>query len=111
MDSRGDQRIERAEKNELAFKAHNERRAQMDERAGVPKDEPVPFACECDDPSCTETIELTIDEYQRTAAQPDQFIIAHGHQDGHVEVVVEDHPDYVVVSKPSLSRDGQRAGI
>jgi hypothetical protein len=36
-------RLGRAEKNELAFKAHNERRAAVEEAGGVPEDEPVPL--------------------------------------------------------------------
>jgi len=38
-------RLARAEKNEEAHKQHNERRAKFEEQAGVPQDDPVPFAC------------------------------------------------------------------
>ncbi len=104
MASNGRQRLARAEKNEQAYKDHNERRAEMEEGAGVPEDVRVPFACECDDPGCSRGIELTIAEYERVAAPPDQFVVAPGHDDPQVEVVVEDHGSFVVVSKPDLKR-------
>jgi hypothetical protein len=107
MASNGRQRLARAEKNEQAYKDHNQRRAEMDEAGGVPVDEPVPFACECDDPACSRGIELTIADYERAAAPPDQFVVAAGHEDPQVEVVVEDHGSFVVVSKPDLRRPGR----
>ena len=51
MSANGDSRLTRAERNEEAFKAHNERRAAFEDAGGVPADEPVPFTCECDDPA------------------------------------------------------------
>lgn len=107
--SNGRQRLARAEKNEQAYKDHNERRAEMDEAGGVPEGEPVPFACECDDPDCARAIELPLADYERISAAPDRFVVAPGHVDSQVEVVVEPHDSYVVVSKPDLRRPG-RAG-
>ena len=65
MSSNGRARLDRAEKNEEAFKAHNERRAAIEEAGHVPEDEPVPFACECDDAECATAIELPLGEYER----------------------------------------------
>ena len=104
MSSNGRQRLSRAEKNEQAYKDHNERRAEMDEEGGVPEDEPVPFACECDDPDCSRAIELSLADYERVSAPPDQFVVASGHEDPAVEVVVETHGSHLVVSKPDLQR-------
>lgn len=102
--SNGDNRLSRAEQNELAFKRHNERRVAIEEAAGLWEDEPAPFVCECDDPDCGRAIELPIGEYERAAAPGDQFIVKPGHEDLAVEEVVERHPGYFVVSKPDLRR-------
>jgi hypothetical protein len=104
MSSNGDTRLARAERNEKAFKAHNERRAAFDDAGGVPKDEPVPFACECDDPACSRAIELPLGEYEQAVKPVDRFVVAPGHEDLAVEVVVEEHESYVLVSKPDLKR-------
>ena len=100
----GQTRLSRAQKNEEAYKAHNERRAHLEEAGGVPRDEPVPFACECDDASCARPVELSLSEYERAVAAPDRFMVLPGHEDPSVERVVEEHPRYLIVSKPSLKR-------
>jgi hypothetical protein len=104
MSSNGNARLHRAEKNEQAFKAHNERRAAAEEAGEVPEDEPVPFVCECDNPSCTKAIEVPLGEYERAVEPVDRFLVAPGHEDPAVEVVVEEHDNYIIVSKPDLKR-------
>ena len=104
MSSNDRQRLARAEKNEQSYKEYNERRAALEEDAGIPEDERVPFACECDDPECSRGIDLTIAEYEALAEPADQFVVAPGHEDPDVEVVVEDHRSFLVVSKPDLKR-------
>ena len=104
MSANGDTRLTRAERNEEAFKAHNERRAAFEDAAGVPKDEPLPFACECDDPACSRAIELPFGEYEQAVKPVDRFVVAPGHEDPAVEVVVEEHGSYILVSKPDLKR-------
>ncbi len=104
MTSNGRKRLSRAEKNEQAFKDHNERRAALEDAGGVPPDEPVPFVCECDDPACTRAIQLPLAEYEQAVKPVDRFIVAPGHEDPAVEVVVEERDAYIVVSKPDLKR-------
>jgi hypothetical protein len=104
MSSNGRARLERAEKNEQAVKGYNERRAAAEEAGDVPLDEPVPFACECDHPGCAKAIELSIDDYERAVGPVDRFVVVPGHEDPEVEVVVERHTGYYVVSKPDLKR-------
>jgi hypothetical protein len=104
MSSNGDMRLARAEKNERAFQAHNERRAALEEAGGVPSDEPVPFVCECDDPACSRAVELPLAEYVQLVKPVDRFIVYPGHEDPAVEVVVEERDSYIVVSKPELKR-------
>lgn len=97
-------RLNRAEKNELAFQRYNERRAAFETATGVWEDEPVPFVCECDDPDCVQAVELSPVDYERLTAPPDRFIVKTGHEDLAVEVVVDEYRDFLVVSKPSLKR-------
>lgn len=104
MSSNGDKRLTRAEKNEEAFKAHNERRAALEHAGGVPHDEPVPFVCECDDPACSQAVQLPLADYEHAAKRIDRFVVAPGHEDPTVEVVVAEHESYIVVSKPDLKR-------
>ena len=104
MSSNGTRRLRRAEKNEQAFKAHNERRAAIEEAGHVPEDEPVPFACECDRSECREAIEVPLGEYERAVKPIDRFVVAVGHEDPAVEVVVEERDTYLIVSKPDLKR-------
>jgi hypothetical protein len=104
MSSNGRARLDRAERNEEAFKDYNERRAAAEEAGHVPLDEPVPFACECDDPACGRAVELSIENYERAVGPVDRFVVVPGHEDPEVEVVVERHSTYYVVSKPDLKR-------
>ena len=107
MSSNGGPRARRAERNEQAFQAHNERRADLEEAGGVDEDEPVPFVCECDRLDCMTAIEVPLGEYERAVAPADRFLVAPGHEDLAVEDVVEVHEDYVVVSKRGLRRPGR----
>jgi hypothetical protein len=104
VSANGRTRLSRAEKNEQAFKEHNERRARLEEEGGIPEDEPVPFACECDDPSCARALELPLGEYEAAVRSPDRFVVLPGHEDPAVERVVEEHDGFLVVSKPDLAR-------
>jgi len=108
MPADGDTRLDRAEKNEEAFKAHNERRAAFEDAGHVAKTEVVPFVCECDDPDCGKAVEIELGEYERVVAPRDQFVVAPGHEDPEVERVVKQRESYLVVSKPDLNRRGLR---
>jgi hypothetical protein len=107
MTANGRARLDRAERNEQAFKSYNERRAAAEEAGDVRPDEPVPFACECDDPACGRAIEIAVAEYEHAVAPVDRFVVVPGHEDPAVEVVVERNERYFIVSKPDLAR---RAG-
>jgi hypothetical protein len=104
MSSDGETRLRRAEENEQALKAHNERHAVLEEEGGVAAADPVPFACECDDPDCGRAIAVPLGEYERAARRRDQFLVTPGHEDPTVEEVVERHAGYYVVSKPDMKR-------
>jgi hypothetical protein len=97
-------RRERAAQNEQALQEHNQRLAELGEQGGVSQDEAMPFACECDDPACGETVMLPLGEYERVTALEDRFVVVAGHEDPAVERVIDAHGDYLIVSKPDVSR-------
>ena len=107
MSDNGSPRLSRAEKNERAFQAHNQRRVELEQSGQGWQDEPVPFVCECDDPACHRAIELTIGEYERAVAPAMDFVVLPGHEDPAVERVVDVRPGYLVVRKEDLRRPGR----
>jgi hypothetical protein len=89
---------ERVAKNDAAFRQANERIQRAARDFGI---EHVPFICECADPSCTEVVRLSLDEYERVRADSRLFLNAVGHEasaHGYARVVSGDDR-YVVVEK------------
>ena len=92
---------DRAAKNESLFREVNERVAALHERfgAGVSDHDGFGFVCECADPSCTDSITMSLAEYERVRSDPAAFVIVSGHQQEEVERVVSLHDGYAVVRK------------
>jgi hypothetical protein len=57
-----------------------------------------PVICECGDTSCMEVLELSEAEYDRVR-EGGYFILAPGHDDPHVERIVERRHGFVVAEK------------
>jgi hypothetical protein len=60
------------------------------------------FSCECADENCTESIPLTIQEYEHVRHIPTHFVVKSGHVYPDVEQIVETDGDgtrFVVVEK------------
>lgn len=104
MSSNRQARLEHATQNEQTFQSYNARRAAIEESGGTPDNEPVPFVCECDQPTCWRAIKIPLDEYERAVEAPDRFVVVPGHDDPEVEVVVETRETFLIVSKPNLRR-------
>jgi hypothetical protein len=98
-----DARMRRIAENEVRFRAINER-LEADLRRLPSDGEPVGFICECGHPECTESVPLTIDEYERVRADPVLFALLPGHEIDDVEDVVTVTDRYVVVRKKAPSR-------
>ncbi|HJU37434.1 MAG TPA: hypothetical protein VJ716_08470 [Gaiellaceae bacterium] len=62
-----------------------------------------PFVCECSDPECVESVEISPDEYERVRADGARFIVAPGHQQAEVERVVEEHVRFLVVENTGVA--------
>lgn len=94
---------ERAARNEETFRSVNSR---IDEGARQHDiDAPLPFHCECDDVGCSTKIDIRPSEYERIVGHPYQFVLIPGHEDPHVERVIERHEEYVVVEKIGEARE------
>ena len=94
-----DERAARLAENESRFRAINDRVERELERVVYEPDELLPFVCECARRTCSATIELTRDEYERVRADSVLFAIAPGHEILDVEDVLERHTHYFVIRK------------
>src|SRR5215217_6955679 len=59
----------------------------------------IGFLCECGEPGCERTIELTQTEYERVRANPRRFAVIGDHAIETTEDIVERHQRYAVVEK------------
>jgi hypothetical protein len=88
---------ERVGRNEATFRRINES-VETDysetDYAGL-----IGFLCECGDPGCERTIELTQTEYERVRANSRRFAVIGDHAIETTEDIVERHQRYAVVEK------------
>jgi hypothetical protein len=89
-------RKERIAKTEALFRNVNEGIAETSER--FDSDEAY-FICECGDASCTERIEVPIDDYEQVREDPARFLVEPGHVKDEVEQVVTREHGYAVIEK------------
>ena len=94
------ERERRLAKNEDFFRDSNEVLAR---EAGGKRHERCDFICECSTLGCVERVLLTRSEYEQVRKRGDRFVLVPGHLDASIEVVVERHPDYVVIEKQGLA--------
>jgi hypothetical protein len=92
--------LERIARNESLFREVNERIAESTERLDARDAE---FVCECADPGCTRRVRATLQEYEEVRRDGATFLLAPGHENTHVEAVVEAvveaEGDHAVVEK------------
>jgi hypothetical protein len=87
---------EKIARTESLFREVNERIAESAERFDA---EETKFVCECADPSCTERVEATLEEYERVREDATTFLLVDGHEDERVEAVVRSDGERAVVEK------------
>lgn len=90
---------ERAARNEALFREANERIADHVDEAGLATAERIAFVCECADLTCTETLDLSLEEYEAVRAHPAQFVVRPGHERLEIERVIAESRRYCVVEK------------
>jgi len=57
------------------------------------------FLCECADPGCTETVEVTLEEYEEIRSESTHFVVRPGHENGAIEDAAWTSERFVVVEK------------
>lgn len=82
--------------NEVVFRSINDQVHALEERFGSREGG---FLCECADTTCSETIFLSLAEYERIHADERRFFVVPGHEVTEIETVVERHADYLIVQK------------
>jgi hypothetical protein len=93
-----DERTKKVARNQALYREVNERIEELNEAFGEISGEFL-VVCECGDPVCAEQIALSRRAYERTRANPAQFIVRPGHQVAAVEEIVATEPEYMVVEK------------
>jgi hypothetical protein len=89
---------ERRATTEALFRDVNERIAESAEHF----DERAPesgFVCECSDPNCTHRVSASLSEYEEVRAEPTTFLVAPGHEEDDIELVIADQGRFRVVEK------------
>jgi hypothetical protein len=66
--------------------------------------EPVGFLCECGDPACLETIDLTVADYEAIRSETTRFLVRAGHESPEFEDVLERIDGCLVVEDRAFER-------
>ena len=61
--------------------------------------DPPEFLCECSDPDCRETVNLSLREYEIIRSTPNLFVIQNGHEHLDVDRVVRARDGFTLVEK------------
>jgi hypothetical protein len=93
-----DERTKKVARNQAMYRQVNERMEDLNDAIGEVSGAFV-VVCECADAMCAEQIGMSREAYERTRANPTQFIVRPGHQAADVEEVVATEAEYVVVEK------------
>lgn len=93
--------FERQARNEGLLRTVNARIAGAAEGAAWSSPEHLfDFQCECGRViGCEERVLMTLAEYERVRAQRDRFAVVPGHENQHIEDVVERHERFAIVDK------------
>jgi hypothetical protein len=91
---------ERAARNEVFFREANEKLGLKRQELDI--DGLTPFLCECGDPTCTDLVRLSLEQYEHVRTHANWFLLATGH-DAHNARQVEEHDGYVIGEKSGLA--------
>jgi len=90
----------KAARNQALWREVNERIRLVAETS-----EHMEFLCECADLDCTETLNLTVGEYEHIRSSPVRFPIARGHDFPEFENIVDENERYSVVQKKGVAAE------
>jgi hypothetical protein len=99
----------RLARNEVMFRAINDRIRELADRIEQLETETLGFLCECADETCVERIELTTAQYDDIRAILARFVVLPGHEATPlVERVVYRSDGFVIVRKIGLAAEVAR---
>ena len=93
-----EERVRRLAANEATFRDVNERVAEIESGFGVER-RLLHVLCECAHVACTHLIDVPLDRYEATRANPARFLVLPEHVLPDFEDAVERGNGYVVVQK------------
>lgn len=88
----------RIAENETMFRDVNERIKNI-QSGSAAEGLDYQFVCECGNPDCSEQINLSAAEYNEVRSYPVRFVTKPRHNIAGAEIVVAEHPDWIVVEK------------
>ena len=93
---------DRIARTQSLFREVNERIAETAERFDSDDAE---FVCECADPTCTDRIDTSIEQYESVRSDGATFLLTPGHEDERVEQIVAAEKGMTIVEKrhPSVA--------
>lgn len=92
---------ERAARNEVLFRQANEKLGSKRQELGL-IDGRTPFLCECGDPSCTELVRLSLEQYEHVRSHASWFLVVDGH-DTREARVAGDYDGYAIIEKVGVA--------
>ena len=101
METEDEARARKIALNQSTFRAANERIERAAQSHHFDANQGVPFICECADPGCSETVMLSLADYEAVRAHSNRFFLVPRHEnagDSH-ERILEAKQDYAVVEK------------
>lgn len=88
-----------ARANQDVFRRANERLlAAVNDR--VDGSRPIPFICECLDPTCRSTVQLTIEQFRDLRTTDKRYAVVSGHPLLDGERILEEDDGVTIVEKP-----------
>jgi hypothetical protein len=99
----------RLARNEVLFRAINERIRELATRFEYLAEEELAFICECADETCVERVSLKTSQYDDVRAIPARFVVVPGHEATPlVERVIFRSSEFVIVRKIGIAADVAR---
>jgi hypothetical protein len=101
MENEDEARARKLAMNQSRFRSANERIERLARSHHFDTTQRVPFLCECADPTCRETVMLSLADYEAVRTHADRFFLVAGHEDPEAahERILEAEQGYAVVEK------------
>ena len=91
--------------NEAVFREVNEQIGDLASNRGRAQ---LEIVCECASIGCSFPLQISIEAYEAARGDPTLFIVAPGHNDPAIELVILDQRTYLLVQKVGLAADEAR---